>query len=187
MEIVTRRFLLRDFLETDRLPFLNYQADPRSFTFYGAEESSPEQAARLFEMFQTWACDRPRLNYQLALVHRQKPYALVGCCGLRGRSCEAGEMELGIELAPIYWGRYAYAIEAGCALLNFGFSELRLDTISGSTVSANVRITRLAEWIGAEMVVISPGESWMVDRGWSKVEWQLTKERWEHRTAALHV
>jgi len=26
-----------------------------------------------------------------------------------------------------------------------GFSELRLDTISGSTVSANVRITRLAE------------------------------------------
>jgi len=29
-------------------------------------------------------------------------------------------MELGIELAPTYWGRYAYAIEAGCALLNLG-------------------------------------------------------------------
>ena len=30
MEIVIKRFLLRDFVESDRLPFLNYQADPRN-------------------------------------------------------------------------------------------------------------------------------------------------------------
>jgi RimJ/RimL family protein N-acetyltransferase len=36
-------------------------------------------------------------------------------------------MELGIELAPNYWGRYAYAIEVGRALLDFGFRELRLN------------------------------------------------------------
>jgi len=45
-----------------------------------------------------------------------------------------------------------------CSALILGL--LRLDTISGSG-GANVRITRLAEWIGAE-VVISPG-----NRGWS--------------------
>jgi [ribosomal protein S5]-alanine N-acetyltransferase len=77
----------------------------------------------LFERFQAWADERPRLNYQLAIVRRQEPCTLVGCCGLRGMSLAAGEMELGLELAPIYWGRYAYAIEVGRALLDFGFRE----------------------------------------------------------------
>lgn len=184
MEIVTKRFLLRDFIELDRSPFLDYQADPRNLTFYGPDEVSPEHAACLFETFQTWASDHPRLNYQLAIVQRQEPYALVGCCGLRGMECDAGEMELGIELAPTYWGRYAYAIEVGRALFDFGFRELGLDVISGSTVSANVRISRLAEWIGAEVVAIRPGLSWMSDRGWNEVDWRIMRERWDHRTTA---
>ncbi|MGC1310168.1 MAG: GNAT family N-acetyltransferase [Phormidesmis sp.] len=178
MEIVTRRFLLRDFVEWDRSPFLEYQADPRSQIFRRPSTASLEQATRLFETFQTWASERPRLNYQLAIAQRQEPYTLVGCCGLRGRGCNTGEMELGIELAPTYWGRYAYAIEVGRALLDFGFGELQLDVISGSTVSANTRITKLAEWIGAEVIEIRPGAAWMRDRGWSEVNWQITQERW---------
>lgn len=182
MEIATRRFLLRDFVESDRSPFLAYQADPRNLTFYGSEESSAEHAAYLFEMFQRWAFDLPRLNYQLAIAQRQEPYSLVGCCGLRGMECKKGEMEFGIELAPNYWGRYAYAIEVGRALLDFGFRELKLNVIFGSTVSANVRIARLAEWSGAEVVAIRPGSSWMSERGWNEVDWRITTEQWDHRT-----
>lgn len=182
MEIVTRRFLLRDFVESDRSPFLDYQADPRNLTFYGAAEASAEHAAHLFEMFQSWAAELPRLNYQLAITQRQEPYALVGCCGLRGRGCKKGEMEFGIELAPNYWGRYAYAIEVGRYLLDFGFKELKLNVICGSTVSANLRIARLAEWIGAEVVAIRPGASGMSEAGWNQVDWQITKEQWNHRT-----
>ena len=102
MEIVTKRFLLRDFVESDRSAFLDYQADPRNLAFYSPNESSPDHALRLFELFQAWAGDCPRLNYQLAIVQRQEPYALVGCCGLRGMSFAAGEMELGLELAPLH-------------------------------------------------------------------------------------
>ncbi|AFZ05086.1 hypothetical protein Osc7112_0481 [Oscillatoria nigro-viridis PCC 7112] len=182
IKIVTKRFLLRDFVDADRSPFLEYQADPRNQTFYEPAQSTPDRAARLFEMFQAWADDRPRLNYQLAIVQRQEPYALVGCCGLRGELCETGEMEFGLELAPAYWGRYAYAIEAGRALLDFGFTELDLKAISGSTVSANTRIARLAEWIGAEVVATRPGSSWMSDRGWSEVDWRIARAQWEHRT-----
>ncbi len=183
MEIVTRRFLLRDFVESDRSPFLEYQADPRNQIFYEPSTASPEHATRLFETFQMWASERPRLNYQLAIVQRQEPYALVGCCGLRGRGCDTGEMELGIELAPTYWGRYAYAIEVGRALLDFGFRELQLDVISGSSVSANTRIARLAEWMGAEVVAIRlAGATWMSERGWNEVEWRITTKQWERRT-----
>ncbi|MCZ0904969.1 GNAT family N-acetyltransferase, partial [Microcoleus sp. HI-ES] len=107
IKIVNKRFLLRDFIDADRSPFLEYQADPRNQSFYEPAQSTPDHAARLFEMFQAWADDRPRLNYQLAIVQRHEPYALVGCCGLRGEFCETGEMEFGLELAPAYWGRYA--------------------------------------------------------------------------------
>jgi [ribosomal protein S5]-alanine N-acetyltransferase len=135
----------------------------------------------------TWASEQPRLNYQLAItfgtaklnVQRYEPYALIGCCGLRGKGYDAGEMELGIELAPNYWGRYAYAIEVGRALLDFGFNELGLEAISGSTVSANVRIVRLVEWIGAEVVAIRPGSSWISERGWNEVDWRIARERWK--------
>jgi RimJ/RimL family protein N-acetyltransferase len=68
MEIATRRFLLRDFVESDRAAFIEYQADPHSLTFYDPNDSSPDRALRLFEMFQAWAGDLPRLNYQLAIV-----------------------------------------------------------------------------------------------------------------------
>jgi [ribosomal protein S5]-alanine N-acetyltransferase len=191
MEIATKRFLLRDFVESDRLPFLAYQSDPRTRTFYDPNESIPEHAAYLFDLFQTWAAELPRLNYQLAITcgmrsaaHRQSPYNLIGCCGLRGMDGKSGEMELGIELAPTYWGCYAYAIEVGNALLDFGFSELKLDNISGSTVSANTKITRLAEWIGAEIVGISP----FPHLGWSEVKWVLPKERWKLRnTKAIAI
>ena len=182
MEIVTRRFLMRDFIESDRSPFLDYQADPRSKIFYEPSVASPENSTRLFETFRTWASEHPRLNYQFAIVQRHEPSLLVGCCGLRGGGHDSGEMELGIELAPDYWGRYAYAIEVGRALLDFGFRDLRLEVISGSTVSANARIARLAEWVGAEVVAIRTGSIWMSERGWSEVDWRITREQWERGT-----
>ena len=91
-------------------------------------------------------------------------------------------MDFGLELAPAYWGRYAYAIEVGRALLDFGFAELDLNAISGSTVSANTRIARLAQWIGAEVVATRPGSSWMSEIGWSEVHWRIARAQWEHRT-----
>ena len=184
VKIVTKRLLLRDFIESDRSPFLDYQADPRSQIFSDPNETSPENSARLFETFCIWASEQPRLNYQLAIVQRCEPYALVGCCGLRGKGFEAGEMELGIELAPDYWGRYAYAVEVGRALLDVGFRELRLDVISGSTVNANARIARLAEWVGAEVVTTVSGSPWMSKRGWREVNWRITRAQWNSRITA---
>jgi ribosomal-protein-alanine N-acetyltransferase len=178
MEVTTARFLLRDFVEADRPAFLAYQADSRNVAFYGPDEARPEHAAHLFETFQAWASERPRLNYQFAIMQQQEPQALVGCCGLRGAGRAAGEAELGLELAPDYWGRYGYAVEVGRALLDFGFGELKLDVISGSTVSANARTARVAEWFGAEVVAIRPGSSWMSVRGWREVQWRITREQW---------
>ena len=91
---------------------------------------------------------------------------LIGCCGLRCANAEAGTAELGIELAPEYWGRYAYALEVMQALAVFGFNSLELHTIYGGTVGANSRIARLVEAFGATAVT-RPAPDWMSNKGWA--------------------
>ncbi|MBL1175203.1 GNAT family N-acetyltransferase [Pantanalinema sp. GBBB05] len=179
MEIITKRFLLRDFLQEDELAFLTYHADSRYAAFCSPEEVMPDFTHQLFQRFIHWTIEVPRHNYQLAIVDRRN-CELVGCAGLRQDGYAAEQAELGIELAPQYWGRYAYAIEVGKALIDFGFRDLGLKEILGISMSANLRISRLAKRYGFQAIGIQAGSDWMRMRGWSQIEWQLTRESWQH-------
>jgi len=181
MEIMTRRLLLRDFTEVERPGFIAYHADPRYLALAGPNEEDPKHSQRLFQTFRDWTSEQPRRNYQLAILQRQEPQTLVGCCGLRGAGCEVGKAELGIEFAPDYWARHGYAIEVGRALLEFGFGDLGLQEIYSVTVDANARVARLAEWFGAEAVATRPGAAWMSARGWNETEWRITRDQWRRR------
>jgi ribosomal-protein-alanine N-acetyltransferase len=183
MEILTRRFLLRDFREEDAAAFQEYHADPRCSEFYGVEEIKPGHAQQLLETFNKWPTEKPRHKYQFAIIQRQGSQLLVGCCGLRTADSEASKGEFGIELAPKFWGRYGYAIEIMHALGDLGFGTLKLRDIYGGTVSANARIARLANSFGA--VATTRPTPWMAARGWSQVEWHVTREQWETGRLAM--
>ncbi|MES2597102.1 MAG: GNAT family N-acetyltransferase [Verrucomicrobiota bacterium] len=183
MELQTRRFLLRDFIASDEAAFRAYHADPRYSAFYAAEEVTAQHSQHLLELFRDWASQEPRLNFQLAVVQRQEPKALVGCVGLRRAGLPPDVAEYGMELAPDFWSRHAYAVEMGRGMLDFGFRDLGLSVVIGSTVSANARISRLTEWFGAEIVARRPGDEWMVARGFSHVDWRITRESWQDRVS----
>jgi RimJ/RimL family protein N-acetyltransferase len=178
VEIMTDRLLLREFTQDDARAFLAYQADPRYAEFYGPEESAPDHARELLHLFSTWASERPRRNYQLAVAELRNPRQLLGCCGLRLKGLGAGTAEFGLELAAESWG-HGYATEAARALLGFGFRELRLDEVRSESVSANARVVALAQRIGLVEIGTRPGPAWMSARGWHHTEWQLTRGRWE--------
>jgi RimJ/RimL family protein N-acetyltransferase len=180
MQIETRRFLIRDFAPDDAPAFLAYHADPRSSKFHGQDAVPP---GALLTMFQDWATEHPRRNYQFAVVQRREPYSLVGCAGLRCAGLPSGQAEFGVELAPDYWGAYAYAVEIGRALLDFGFETLGLEVVVGSTVGGNSAVARLAEWFGAEIVATRPGPDWMLQGDWRSVDWRITREVWQHQTS----
>lgn len=185
MEIATKRFLLRDFVSEDAAAFEAYHADPRSHQFYGDDQASETHIKELLRLFFKWAAERPRRNYQLAMVLRDGAQTLVGCCGLRSAGSEPGRAELGIEMAPAYWGRYGYAMEAMRALVEFGFEKLGLQEIYGGTVSANYRIARLVKSFGAT-AVMRPTPEWMSAKGWSQIEWQVTRAQWESGRLTFH-
>jgi RimJ/RimL family protein N-acetyltransferase len=176
-DLVTRRLLLRDFAETD-LPALEaYQADPR-YTEFWPDSASAGRARELLTVFQQWAVECPRLNYQFAIVLLNGSRELIGSCGLRRQGMGDGTAEFGIEIAPLSWGR-GYAKEAANAMLRFGFGELGLHEVRGISVTENIRVASLVSRLGFTAVGNRAGPSWMAARGWSQTEWQLTRARWE--------
>jgi ribosomal-protein-alanine N-acetyltransferase len=185
MQIITRRFLLREFTGDDGPALCAYHADPRYAEFYPPEELGPDHARQLLLRFMQWSTERPRRNYQFAIVHLRNPQGLLGCCGLRGEGFDADQAELGIELAPSHWGRYGYAIEVASAMLDFGFRDLCLQEVRGFSNSANTLVTRLAYRYGAVKIGVRPGPGWMSARGWSQTEWRLTRKRYETHKPGL--
>ncbi|MBW4550414.1 MAG: GNAT family N-acetyltransferase [Aphanocapsa sp. GSE-SYN-MK-11-07L] len=177
MEIVTKRFLLRDFCKADEPAFFAYHADPKYAEFCTLAEVAPSHTRKLLHLFSQWAVEYPRCNYQLAVIDRRKLPDLVGCCGLRRQDFDADLAELGIELAPQFWGRYGYAIEIASALIEFGFCDLGLKEMRGISVSANLRVTRLAQQYGFVEIGAPPARTH--ERGWHQTEWQLTRESWQ--------
>ena len=181
MQLTTSRFVLRDFQDADLAAFAAYHADPRSSELYGPQQADSRDAAQLVALFKAWACEQPRLNFQLAVVRHDG--VLVGCCGLRRKDAEPGSAELGVELAPQYWGRFGYAMEVLKRLARFGFADLGLTRLYGSTVSANTRISRLAAALGA-VAVARPTPAWMQAKGWRQLEWQIALEQWLARSSS---
>jgi RimJ/RimL family protein N-acetyltransferase len=179
MEITTKRFVLRELTAEDGPAFLAYQSDPRYAQFCAPNEVGVDHAQMLLRQFREWAAARPRRNYQLAISAICNPQELMGCCGLRCEGYAPDQAEMGIELAPRYWGRYAYAIEIASALIDFGFTTLGLSEVRGLSVSANSRVARLAHRYGFIAVGERPGSDWMRARRWHHTEWQLTYERWK--------
>ena len=181
MEIIAGRFRLRDFDQSDRGAFLAYHAVPCFRALYGPQEADPGHAGGLLETFRLWASERPRRNYQLAIVQLQELQAMVGCCGLRGVVSEIGRAELGVELAPQYWGRYGYALEVTDALLKFGFGDLGLREIGGFTAGENTRVARLASCFGVA-IASRAGPGWMRARGRRETEWRISRDCWKRST-----
>jgi RimJ/RimL family protein N-acetyltransferase len=172
----SHRILLRDFVEADVAAFQAYRADRRYAEFYEPGVGERDESRRLVERFAAWAAERPRRNFQLAIVERRSA-CLIGCCGLRMRGLPHGYAEFGIELAPERWGQ-GLAAEASRALLELGFKRLSLEEVRCVSVTQNARLAALARSLGFEPLRTRRGGAWIRARGWTLTDWTLTKRAW---------
>lgn len=177
MQIATPRLLLRDYDAGDLPALLAYHDDPRSREYYGPDEGHPAHVRELLELFRRWAAEVPRQNYQLALALREEPETVIGSVGLRQAGQAAGEAELGLEVAPVYWGQ-GYGTEAARALLAFGFTTLGIRAIRGITLSANARVAQLLRRLGFQSIEVAAGPAWSAARGLQQITWELTRVQW---------
>ena len=175
------RVILRDFDESDRASFLDYQTDPRYLRLYDFDGGT-DRPDKLFDLFLEWQQENPRINTQLG-IFELRTGRLLGCGGLR--RLDDSVAVFGIELSPSDWGRFRLALDASIALVRYGFESLGLETIIGDTASGNRRAEKLARWFGAEIIASRPGPAWMQVRGWKEVDWAITKQTWDSSTRHL--
>ena len=149
MRINTDRLLLRDFLATDWAETLAYQRDPLYLRFYLWTDRTEAEVKDFIQGFINQQNERPRRKFQLAIVLRESS-KLIGNCGIRLNQGNDREADIGFELSPEFWGR-GFATEAGNAMVEFGFSELKLHRISSWCIADNAASGRVLEKLGLRL------------------------------------
>ena len=131
----TPRLRLREVKESDWPAVLDYQTKESYLQYYPWEERTPANVQRFLQRFIEWRQEQPRSKFQLAITLPETK-DLIGLCGIRKKSAQSWEAELGYELDPAYWGQ-GLATEAARALLSFGFEALRLHRVWASCLAEN--------------------------------------------------
>ena len=146
MKLATARLVLREYEESDWPAVLAYQSNPLYLRYYEWTERTPEAAREFVGMFLAQQQESPRVKYQLA-VELTATGQLIGNCGIRMRSPDAHEADLGYELDPQHWGQ-GYATEAARAIVELGFERFGLHRIRSWCVADNVGSARVLEKLG---------------------------------------
>ena len=145
LAIRTDRLLLRDFRLADLPAYTELRARPAFRRFSPEGDAHPAKAEELLRLFLAWSEERPRLQYQLAVV--LPPGEVIGSVGVRVDSVSERQGSFGCELDPRHWGR-GYAREAARAVIGYGFRELDLHRVYAETLEENAAAIGLAEGLG---------------------------------------
>jgi len=139
----TERLMLREWRDSDRIPFAELNADPDVMQFMPTrlnQDESDALAQRIKDHF-------TQNGFGWWAVEVIGGESFIGFVGLSIPRFSAPCVEVGWRLARHAWGN-GYATEAARRAMRFGFEELRLNEIVSFTVPHNVRSRRVMERLG---------------------------------------
>lgn len=144
--LTTDRLLLREWRETDRLPFQALNADPRVMEHFPAlltPEETDAGIARVQAHFD-------RNGFGLFAAELRESGEFIGFIGPSIPAFDAPFMpavEIGWRLAFDFWGR-GLATEGASAVVQYAFQTLKLPSLVSFTVPANQRSRHVMEKLG---------------------------------------
>lgn len=180
--IETERLILREFVAEDWQAILAYQRDERYLRFYPQSDSSETEAQQFVKMFLQQQAEKPRRKFQLAITLQGEDRA-IGTCGIRRSSENDFEADIGFELAPEHWGQ-GVATEAAQAIVNYGFSELKLHRISSWCIADNTASARVLEKVGLRPEGRLRDNEYFKDRWWDTLLFGMLVDDW--RTVVIN-
>jgi [ribosomal protein S5]-alanine N-acetyltransferase len=172
--IPAKGILLRDFCWDDLPQYQAVRSDPKFQRFYSEEDSAPEKAKELLEIFIAQSRETPRTKYQLAIVSNTGD--LMGSCGIRIET--PGHASIGCELGRRWHGTGAarYAAEA---LLEFGFAKLAVQRIFAETISENKAAIKLCKSVGMSIESERVNDRRFKDQTWTTTILAIRREEWQ--------
>lgn len=179
MELETERLVLREFRDEDWAEVFAYQSDPRYLQYYPFTDRSVEEVKEFIQMFLDHQVQKPRIKFQLAVTLKSTG-GLIGNCGIRLDKPDAHQGDIGYELSPEHWGQ-GYATEAARAMIDFGFSSLRLHRIWSWCIADNQRSARVLEKQGMCLEGRLRENEYFKGRWWDTLVFGLLVDEWRHQ------
>lgn len=146
LPIVTRRLHIRDYVVGDAPTVFGYTADPAYWQYQRSESPTAQQIDALIKWVVNEQATRPRLAYFLA-VTRKDTGEIVGEAVLKITNPAERQGELGFGIAPRFW-KQGYGTEVAGAILDAGFSQLKLHRLSGQCSPENKGSIRVMQKVG---------------------------------------
>jgi ribosomal-protein-alanine N-acetyltransferase len=156
---------------------LAYQKNPRYLKYYEWTERTEQEAREFVAIFLDQQKEDPRLNLQLAVTLKTTGQ-LIGSCGIRTKSHESHEADIGFEVDPDYWG-HGYASEAARAIVRYGFDELRLHRIWAWCIADNMGSRRVLEKLSMQQEGRLRDNEFFRDRWWDTLIYAILKHEWQ--------
>ena len=115
-----------------------------------------------------------RIRWALA---RREDDVVIGSCGLSRWDEEAGQAEVGYELAPAWQGQ-GLMREALSAVLTFGFQQMQLQKVEANVVPENGPSLRLLRRLGFREVELRRGRGFWKGQSHDLLHHLLHREDW---------
>lgn len=144
--IATERLILRQWEESDLLPFYKLNSDPEVMEYFPTLLSREESDQLASE-------SRLRIDqngWGLWAVEEKKSQIFIGFVGLNQPKVElpfSPCIEVGWRLAREYWGK-GYATEAGREALKYAFDVLEVSEVVSFTAATNRRSEAVMQRLG---------------------------------------
>lgn len=167
--IETERLTLRKMTETDAEELFNIFSDPIAMRYFGVIFDRQ----RMDKWVRNNLEHEKQHGFSLLSVVLKDNGEVIGDCGLETDQIDGQTVVgIGFDFKRSYWGK-GYATEAARAVLEYGFTNLELDSIFGWIDPQNTPSQRVAERIG--MLVDR-----YVDRGGKKyVLYSIKRKNWD--------
>lgn len=144
-KIITKRLILREWMDSDVDPFTQINQDPKVLEFLPAACTKKEVENWIHEIKQHFAIH----GFGLWAATLKNSGELIGFVGLNVPAFDAHFtpcVEIGWRLGSAYWGQ-GYATEAAKAVLKLAFDEIGLNEVVSFTVPENIRSIKVMEKI----------------------------------------
>jgi RimJ/RimL family protein N-acetyltransferase len=145
-ECRTARLLLRQWRESDRVPFAALNADEETMRFLGGPVTRAVSDGYVNRTCAQWESD----GFGKWAVELVETGAFIGTLGLQRVRFDAAftpAVEIAWRMTRAFWGR-GLATEAARAAVDYGFQELGLSEIIAMTVPANRASRAVMERLG---------------------------------------
>lgn len=146
LPLKTRRLTIREYTDEDWQAVYAYVKDASFWKYQAGEPPTEDKVKALIQ----WAVREqkiaPRINYYLA-VTETKSETIIGEAVIKVAPPGHGQGEIGFGIVPSLWGK-GYATEVSRALVDAGFSTLKLNRIAAQCAPENKASIRVMQKLG---------------------------------------